>query len=215
MLQSASLADRVFDCLEEGIYTGTYPPGTLLTELKLSQSLGVSRTPVREALRRLSQEQLIQETGKGSLVLGLGLRDAADIYEIRLRTEGLAARWAAQRITKEQLKALEEVTALQQFYLSQGAVEKLKSTDTEFHTLLYAACGSPVLQSILTGLHRKLLLFRQRSLSQKDRAAAALDEHRKIYQALANQDAALAERLALLHVEHARDNILKEDAVWD
>lgn len=211
MIQSASLADRVFDHLEAGIYNGTYAPGATLTELRLSKDLGVSRTPVREALRRLSQEHLIQETGKGSLVLGLSPRDVSDIYDIRLGTEGLAARWAARRITPEQLKSLREVTALQSFYLSRGDTEKLKSTDTEFHTLIYAACGSPVLQDILTGLHRKIQIFRQRSLSQESRAAAALREHQAIFQALAAGDADEAERLTVLHIRHAKKHVLQQE----
>lgn len=210
MIQSASLADRVFDHLEEGIYNGAYPPGTALTELGLSRELGVSRTPVREALRRLEQEQLIRETGKGSVVLGLSPGDVADIYEIRLRTEGLAARWAARRITPEQLRSLQEITELQSFYLSRGDTDKLKSADTEFHTLIYAACGSPVLQGILTGLHRKIQAFRQRSLSQGSRAEAAFGEHQAIFRALAGGDADEAERQAVCHVKAARDNVMTQ-----
>lgn len=210
MIQSASLADRVFDHLEEGIFSGLYPPGATLTELRISKDLGVSRTPVREALRRLEQEQLIRETGKGSMVLGLSPRDVADIYDIRLRTEGLAARWAAQRITPEQLQRLQEVTELQSFYLNRRDTDKLKYTDTEFHTLIYAACGSPILQGILTGLHRKIQGFRQRSLSQGSRAAEVLQEHQAIFRTMAAGDGDEAERLAVLHVQHARDNVLKQ-----
>ncbi|MGN1001193.1 MAG: GntR family transcriptional regulator [Oscillospiraceae bacterium] len=208
MIQSTSLADRVFDHLEEGIYNGSYPPGSSLTELGISKELGVSRTPVREALRRLEQEQLIRETGRGSIVLGLSPEDVADIYEIRLRTEGLAARWAARRITPEQLRSLQEITELQSFYLSRGDTDKLKAADTEFHTLLYAACGSPVLQGILTGLHRKIQAFRRRSLSEGSRAAEALEEHQALYRALADGDAEEAERLAVCHVRAARDHVM-------
>lgn len=211
MIESTSLADRVFAHLEENIYDGTYPSGTILTELRVSKELGVSRTPVREALRRLEQEQLIRETGKGSLVLGLGPRDVDDIYTIRLRTEGLAAFWAAQRITPEQLQKLRETTALQRFYLERDDTEKLRSTDTEFHTLVYAACGSPVLQNILTGLHRKIQGFRQRSLAQSSRAAEALREHEAILEALAAGQSEEAERLAVLHVQRAWENIQKQE----
>lgn len=210
-MKTTSLADQVFDHLEEGIFDGQYPPGTILTELRISKELGVSRTPVREALRRLEQEQLIQETGKGSLVLGLSPRDVQDIYDIRLRTEGLAARWAAQRITPEQLKQLQEVTELQSFYLSRGDMDKLKSIDTEFHMILYAACGSPVLQGILTGLHRKIQRFRQRSLAQGSRAARAVQEHQAILQALSAKDGQKAEELAICHVKAARDNVIKQE----
>ena len=211
MIESTSLADRVFAHLEESIYDGSYPPGTILTELRVSKELGVSRTPVREALRRLEQENLIRETGKGSLVLGLEPRDVDDIYTIRLRTEGLAAFWAAQRIIPEQLQKLKEAVELQRFYLARGDTEKLRSMDTEFHTLVYAACGSPVLQNILTGLHRKIQGFRQRSLSQRVRAAEALQEHEAIFRALEAGEAAEAERLAVLHVQRAWDNIKQQE----
>ena len=89
--KSISLADQVFDKLENDIIAGVYPRGEILTELKLVEQLNVSRTPIREALRRLEQERLIQETGKGSLVLGITLDDLEDIMNIRLRVEGLAA----------------------------------------------------------------------------------------------------------------------------
>ena len=92
MFKSISLADQVFDKLESDIVSGVYPRGEILTELKLVEQLNVSRTPIREALRRLEQERLIQDTGKGSLVLGITLDDLIDIMDIRLRCEGLAAR---------------------------------------------------------------------------------------------------------------------------
>lgn len=211
MIETTSLADRVFAHLEEGIYDGSYPAGTVLTELKVSRKLGVSRTPVREALRRLEQENLIRETGKGSIVLGLEPRDVEDIYTIRLRTEGLAAFWAAQRISPDRLRELKEAVELQRFYLDRGDTEKLRSMDTEFHTLVYDACGSPVLRNILAGLHRKIQCFRQRSLSRSDRAEEALGEHEAIFRALEAGQAEEAERLSVLHIQRAWDSIKKQE----
>ena len=89
--KSVSLADQVFEKLENDIIAGVYPRGEVLTELKLVEQLGVSRTPIREALRRLEQERLIKDTGKGSLVLGITVEDLVDIMEIRQRIEGVAA----------------------------------------------------------------------------------------------------------------------------
>ena len=89
--KTISLATQVFEKLEEDIITGVYPRGEILTELKLVEQLGVSRTPIREALRRLEQERLIAESGKGSVVLGITLEDLVDIMDIRQRIEGLAA----------------------------------------------------------------------------------------------------------------------------
>ena len=89
--KSTSLADQVFEKLENDIIQGVYPRGELLTELKLVEQLGVSRTPIREALRRLEQERLIEDTGKGSRVVGIPVADLEDIMNIRERVEGHAA----------------------------------------------------------------------------------------------------------------------------
>ena len=88
VLKSISLADQVFEKLESDIISGVYPRGEVLTELKLVEQLNVSRTPIREALRRLEQERLIRDSGKGSVVLGITLEDLEDIMDIRLRCEG-------------------------------------------------------------------------------------------------------------------------------
>ena len=104
--KSTSLADQVFDRLENDIIQGVYPKGEILTELKLVEQLGVSRTPIREALRRLEQERLIEETGKGSLVLGITVEDLMDIMAIRKRIEGLAAYHATKNMTEEGRKEL-------------------------------------------------------------------------------------------------------------
>lgn len=90
-IKGASLADTVFLRLEEDILSGRLKTGDILTELRLSEELKVSRTPIREALRRLEQEKLIRESGKGSVIIGVGIEDLKDIYEIRSRIEGLAA----------------------------------------------------------------------------------------------------------------------------
>ena len=104
--KSTSLADQVFEKLENDIIQGTYPKGEILTELRLAEQLGVSRTPIREALRRLEHERLIEDTGKGSLVLGITETDLEDIMSIRERTEGLAAYYATVNMTDEGKKEL-------------------------------------------------------------------------------------------------------------
>ena len=95
--KTVSIADQVFEILEKDILTGIYARGENLTETKLSEKLGVSRTPIREALRRLEQERLVVGTSRGMRVVGLDMSDIEDIYEIRSRVEGLAARRAAER----------------------------------------------------------------------------------------------------------------------
>ena len=98
--KTVSLADQVFEKLEDDIITGVYPRGEILTELKLVEQLGVSRTPIREALRRLEQERLIRDCSKGSLVLGITAEDLEDIMNIRQRIEGLSAYYATENLTE-------------------------------------------------------------------------------------------------------------------
>ena len=103
MHKTISLADQIFERLESDILTGVYPIGSVLTELSLSEDLGVSRTPIREAVRRLEQEHLVEPSSKGVVVLSITPHDAMIIYDIRIQVEGLAARACAENITDEQL----------------------------------------------------------------------------------------------------------------
>ena len=99
--RTVTLADQVFERLESDIIQGVYPRGEVLTELKLVEQLNVSRTPIREALRRLEQEHLIADTGKGSVVLGITAEDLVDIMDIRCRIEGLASYYAAKNVSPD------------------------------------------------------------------------------------------------------------------
>ena len=113
--KAPSMAEAVFAQIEEAILNGKLASGEILTENRLCEHLSVSRTPVREALNRLRQEGLIEETGKGAVVIGITEKDLDDIYEVRLRVEGLASALCAECITDEQLAELEETVALQEF----------------------------------------------------------------------------------------------------
>ena len=210
-----SLADRVFEQLEQDILSGKYAPGDLLTEGKISQSQGVSRTPVREAVRRLEQAGLLQESGKGLIVIGLSKEDLADIYEIRRRLEGLTARRATESKTPELLAKLQEVVELQEFYTIKGDSEQIQSLDSRFHRTLYDSCGS-VLKSTLTTLHRRIQRYRHDSVTDIERARAAAAEHRAIYEAIAKGDGGLAERLTVAHICNAYEHIMKKEQIsWD
>ena len=101
-----SIADQVFEKLERDILSGKYPQGEILSELRLSGELGVSRTPIREAIRRLEQERILEDSGHGLVVIGISRQDMLDIYEIRLQLEGLAAKRAAASITLSKLNWL-------------------------------------------------------------------------------------------------------------
>ena len=182
-IRSGSLADIVFDKLESDILSGKLPEGETLTEIRLSNELNVSRTPVREALRRLEQEKLIRESGKGAVVLGISVGDLKDIYEIRSRIEGLAAYRCATLATDAELAELAGIVDLQEFYTMKSNPDSMSSTDTEFHKRIYEMCGSEILSSMLSELHKKVQRYRKLSFESGSRAAAAQKEHRMILRA--------------------------------
>ena len=127
--KTVSIAGQVFDNLERDILSGKYERGDVLTETRLSEELGVSRTPIREALRRLEQEHMIEIGTKGATVVGISEEDIDIIYEIRCRVEGLASRLAAARATKEDVEAIRQTLELQEFYTVKGNAEKIKNED--------------------------------------------------------------------------------------
>lgn len=204
---TTSLADLVFDRIETAILNGTYAQGTVLTEMKLSAELGVSRTPIREAVRRLEQERLVAESGKGIIVKGITLQDVLDVYEIRLRIEGMATARCAERITNEQLETLRNTFELLRYYTERDIPDQIKDADTRFHDLIYSFCGSETLDDTLSTLHRKVAKFRRMSVQNRERALIASIEHEGILRAIEKHDAALAESLAIEHIRAARDSI--------
>lgn len=208
--RTLSLADRVFERLERAILTGEYKRGEVLTELALVETLGVSRTPIREALLRLADENLVETSGRGIVVLGITHEDLLDIYAIRERIEGLAASKAALRRTDEELARLSEAIALQEYYVGRADADHIKSQDSEFHELLYRFSGSRVLYDTLLPLHRKVQKYRKSSVQNNRRAEESLLEHKRVYEAIAKGDAEAAERAMCEHVKNAATRIGEE-----
>ena len=207
--KTVSLADQVFERLENDIITGLYPRGEILTELKLVEQLGVSRTPIREALRRLEQERLIQETGKGSLVLGITVEDLMDIMAIRKRIEGLAAYHATKNLTEEGRKELTRINELQEFYFTKMDLDHLRQMDDRFHDTIYELCGSAVIRDTLRPLHRKTQRYRKASIEHPQRLAKSIEEHNAIFAAIMSGDAELADRLITEHIAKAEKNMVE------
>ena len=208
--KTISLAEQVFERLENDILIGKYQRGAVLTELKLVTDLGVSRTPVREALHRLEQEHIIEITPKGILILGVTERDLKDIFAVRLRIEGLSSAFAAENMTEEQLLELKEALELQEFYVTKQDPEHIKIMDSRFHQLIYRYCGSAVLNDTLLPLHKKVQKYRRASVEDKARALQSLSEHRSIFEAIAARNATLAEECTTEHIANAAQHILNK-----
>jgi len=206
--KTVSLADQVFEKLENDIITGVYAKGELLTELKLVEQLGVSRTPIREALRRLEQERLIKESGKGSVVLGITVEDLVDIMDIRQRIEGLAAYHATKNLTPEGKEELRQISELQDFYYEKKDVEHLRQMDDRFHDTIYELSGSTVIRDTLLPLHRKTQRYRKISIEDAARLSRSITEHKEIYRAITSGNAELAMELITVHIQNAKENMI-------
>ena len=209
MEKSISMADIVFERIEDAILSGEFAAGDVVSELKLCKMLDVSRTPVREALTRLRQEGLVKESGKGAIVVGVSKDDLFDIYDVRMRIEGLAAAKCASVITEEQLKELGETLELQEFYTAKNQPDSIKKLDSQFHEQIYSYCQSRTLETLLSELHRKVKRYRKTSVSNPERAVLAVKEHREIFEAIAAHNTALAEELAEKHIRNAKESIIK------
>lgn len=205
-----SLREKVFQQVRQDILSGKYQRGDEITEAGLGASLGVSRTPVREALRQLELEGLVELIpNKGAFITGISPQDIRDIYEIRSRLEGLCARWAARNITKEQLEEMEEVLYLTEYHMRKEHYEQMSELDGRFHQLLYEASHSRILAQELTGFHQYVQLARKQSLKNSSRPKRSSEEHMRIFEALKEHDEDLAEKIATEHILNVIDNLNK------
>ncbi len=207
--QTNPIRTHVYREIEQAIIDGVFVPGTALTEIKLSTELGVSRTPVREALMLLELEGLVKTVpNKGAVVVGVSEQDIDDIYIIRTRIEGLVARRAAEHCTDEQIEQLRQIVELQEFYVSKNDVMQVWHLDNRFHEILYEGCGSRPLKQMLSLFHSYIQKARAETV-RKGRAAGSTEEHRAILSALEQRNPDLAEQCTALHVNNARDSFFE------
>lgn len=210
-LEINSLRAKVFNKLQNDILDGKYKPGDSLIETKLAKELGVSRTPIREAIKQLELEELVQTIpNKGAVVTGISHQDIEDIYTIRTMIEGLATRLAAEKMTPEELEQLKEVIELEEFYTNKCSTPHLLDLDSRFHEIIYKASKSRPLLWTLRSFHHFVQRARSTSLSTPGRARQSFTEHKAILQAILDKDPDKAEKLAIKHIKKASSNLLKQ-----
>lgn len=203
-----SLRGRVFNKLREDILSGVYQENEELKENTIGVELGVSRTPVREALRQLELEGLVTMIpNKGAYVTGITQKDIHDIYVIRSYLEGLCARWACEHITEAQIEALDEILYLSDFHARRSHNEQLVELDNKFHELIYEASGSKILDHVLSDFHHYVERVRKITLAAPERAKKSSQEHAAILDAIRKRDKDLAEALAHEHMINTIKNI--------
>jgi DNA-binding GntR family transcriptional regulator len=203
-----SLRGRVFHQIREDILSGKYKENEELKETAIGLGMGVSRTPVREALRQLELEGLVNIIpNKGAYVTGITPDDVRDIYMIRSRLEGLSARLAAANISEEGLVQLEEILYLSDFHARKEHFDQVFELDGKFHEGLYEASGSKMLGHLLSDFHLYVKKVRRKTISTKDRAKESNKEHMGILEALREHNPDKAEKLATIHIMKTIENI--------
>ena len=211
MEEHYSLGGKVFQQLKNSILAGEFENGAELREIALAKKLGVSRTPVREALRQLEQEGLVEiYPNRGAYVKGITYKDVEDIFRIRARLEGLCAEMAVSSITHEQLDKLDEIILLSKFYEEKKDMKHLLKMDSQFHEVLFESCGSKMLEHQLKDYHQYVQKARLRSLKRQERAKKSTQEHEEILLAIKDRDAKRADELATRHILNAIANIRLE-----
>ncbi len=203
------LREIVFEHLREAILKGQLRPGERLMEMQLADEMGVSRTPVREAIRKLELEGLvIMIPRRGAYVADLSIKDVAETFEIRSALEGLAASLAAERITPEETEEMERILVRIGAAIEEDDTQQIVALDEEYHNLLYKASRNDRLMQILNNLREQIQRFRVTTLGMPGRGRGVLQEHRKITEAISERNAELAHKLALEHMENAENTLM-------
>ena len=206
-----SLGEHVFESLKHSIIRGKISSGEWLVESHIAETLGISRTPVREAIHKLEREGLIERQPRGGFtVLGLNRDDIEETFGIRSVLEGYAARLAALKHKEEELEALEKKIEEFQNSLDRKKMNLLPTINTEFHDLLYSLSKSPKLINMINGLRDQIYRYREMILKERKFAATSNLDHKKMLKHIRQRDGEGAERLVRDHILRGQEMVLKE-----
>lgn len=197
----------VYEQLRESIVNGKHAPGTPLVETTLAAEFSVSRTPIREALRRLEQDGLVQRGSRGMHVRSRSPEEILEIYEVRIALEVAAARAAAERRTPLDLARLEQIHQAM-LAVSTDDPDGLASTNRRFHEILWSMSHNATLIDLLDRLHAHLIRYRETTLTFENRWKTVLEEHTELIDAIKNGDQERAGRIAEEHMVGARNTRL-------
>lgn len=206
------LSQKVYHLLKTEIVKGFLKPGEKLLEEKIAEQLGVSRTPIREALKQLAAEGFVKMIpNQGVMVNKISIKDIQEVLQIRGVLEGLAARLATELIKEEEIKVLEEYIKQMEYYTNKNDFLAFSEIDAEFHELILNVCENSWLIQIRRNLSDQAHRYRIRSLSVPGRLKYSLKEHQEILKALKRKDSEQADRLSQKHIKNVIDNILTHE----
>lgn len=208
--QRKSLGQHVFEHLRQAIIRGQLQSGKWLVESHIAENYGTSRTPVREAIHKLEREGLVQKQPRGGFkVLGLNRSDIEETFGIRSVLESYAARLAAVKHRKNELKPLQKKIEEFQRQLEKSQLDALPRINTEFHDLLYALSKSPKLIHLIHGLRDQIYRFRKMILEQENMARRSNEDHRLMLDLIRRRDAEGVEKVVREHILRGQDVVLQ------
>ena len=208
LLDRVSLSIRVYDHVKRRIVANELPFGSKLTEDGLAKELGISRTPIREALNRLAQDRLVTVSpGRGAFVATFSFDDMVQLLEIRETLEGMAARLASKRITKETLEKLRQRLKAAAQKQEHNGYKGYLDADRDFHECVISACGNHQLSQLMKSLQDRIQMLRSRSVMLPGRARKSFQEHMEIIDALSARDPDLAEEKIRTHIRNVRGDL--------
>ncbi|TYP55413.1 GntR family transcriptional regulator [Thermosediminibacter litoriperuensis] len=204
------IRDLIYEHIRRMIFSGELKDGERLVEKDLAERLKVSRTPVREALRKLETEGLVVHLPrKGVVVKGFSREDVIEIYSIREALEALAITYTVKNITGAELEKLRECLELMRRHTEVDDTENLFRASQEFNDILIKSCRMPRLIDLISTYQEYLARFRMVTMKSRERKLSALKEHEEIFKAVAERDVERAEKLVRNHLRKALETYLK------
>lgn len=203
------LREVIFNTLREAIIVGELKPGERLMEVPLAEKMGVSRTPVREAIRKLELEGLVDMVPrKGAHVAELSIKDIINVLDVRKSLDGLATALAAERITEEELKELKHINSQFINYVEKENLQGSIKKDVEFHEIIYRSSRNDKLIQIVNNLREQVHRFRVIYLKDYVSPKELIKEHLDIYDAITRKNSGLAQEAAEKHIKHQKEAII-------
>lgn len=204
------LRDVVFNTLRKAILKGELKPGERLMEIALAQRLGVSRTPVREAMRKLELEGLVvMIPRRGAQVANITEKDLNDVLEVRIALENLSIQKACSCMTEEELEKLKEAALKFESMTENGNLVRLAEADVEFHEVIYQSSDNRRLNQVLNNLREQIYRYRVEYLKDEATRKTLVKEHEEIYEAIRARDVKKAQEIAYRHIENQREAIMR------
>ena len=205
------LRDVVFNTLRQAILTGELKPGERLMEIHLANKLGVSRTPIREAIRKLELEGLVTMIPRrGAEVAQITEKSMNDVLEVRRAMDALCVELACERISEQELKDLKDACTAFEEAVAGGDIKVMAKADVALHDIIVQATGNLRLVQLINNLSEQMYRYRFEYLKDTSCHQGLIEEHRMIYESIVKKDKEAASQAAKLHIDNQKRAIIHQ-----